>query len=1178
MSEFFVKKRNGRLEKLNLDKINKCVVRACQGILDVSASEVILDAQVQLFNKITTNEIDKALIMSARSKIEKDPGYSIVAARLLLNTIYKEVFGEGVDSDVFGMQYHKSFVTNLKELQKAGRIDKRMLTDFDLNKIAKSLVPKRDDIWKYLGIQTVYDRYLLHINGRRMETPQGFWMRVAMGLAINEENKDDKAIEFYNLLSENLFINGTPTLFNSGTNHPQLSSCYLSTVDDSIDGIFGTIHNQAKLSKFAGGLGVDWTPIRGSSSFIAGTNGKSQGLVPWLKIFNDTLVAVNQCFDPETYVFTGKEIKQIKNVQKGDFILSGNGEQCEVEDVMFYEQNDDMVEIDIKHSIDTVKVTTGHPFLAIQNIPVGINNQRTYNKFGKGIISTEWVEASLLKTGDYVAFPIPKDTIAVNNFSDDDAYLYGLMLGDGHISSNKSECGVSFNINTNQKSILWIKKYLDSKNIHYWIDTRDEYCQVRWSLNGNLPFDYEDLYNNERNKRISGKFMHLPRPQSLMIIKGLLDSDGNISRGKEIIFSNTSRLLIEGLRYQILRLGAPSAGNKRTREYDHEITRGDGSISLIKGTTVSYDLIIPAIKEIARLIGSKALTRKNWLVINNYIFSRVESVRKIDKLPIVVDLKVKRDETYTTSSGLAHNGGKRKGAGCAYLETWHTDIEDFLELRKNTGDDRRRCHDMHTANWIPDLFMRRAKEDGDWYLFSPSDCPDLHDLFGKAFDKAYISYCKKAENGDIPFKKVSAKSLWKKMLVSLFETGHPWITFKDPSNIRYSNQHVGTVRSSNLCTEILLHSKPTMYDSLGDVSEIGETAVCNLGSINLAAHVENGKINYEKLATSISIAMRMLDNVIDINFYPTKESKKSNISHRPVGLGIMGFHDTIHMLGIDYDSDMAAEESGKIQEFISYHAILNSSILAKERGKYSTYDGSLWNLGKLPQDTHEDVMNYRGSDDKIKETLDWSIVRKHISEYGMRNSNTLAIAPTATISYIAGCSQSIEPDFSVLFVYSTLSGEFTMISDFFVNDMKKSGLWGKDLTDAVKAVDGDIEMLNLPENIKKRYKTAFRISPLSLIKCAAARQVWIDQGQSLNIYADTDSLKILNDIYMYGWEKGLKTTYYLRAKSASKIEKSTSSNVSNGYLSGDKTESQTTEVKACSLEAKQRGDICEACQ
>lgn len=822
MSEFFVKKRNGRLEKLNLDKINKCVVRACNGINDVSASEVILDAQVQLFNKITTNEIDKALIMSARSKIEKDPGYSIVAARLLLNTIYKEVFGEGVDSDVFGMQYHKSFVTNLKALEKAGRIDKKMLSEFDLNKIAKSLDPNRDSLWKYLGIQTVYDRYLLHINGRRMETPQGFWMRVAMGLAINEENKDEKAIEFYDLLSMNLFINGTPTLFNSGTTHPQLSSCYLSTVDDSINGIFGTIHNQACLSKFAGGLGVDWTPIRGSSSHINGTNGKSQGLVPWLKIFNDTLVAVNQ-------------------------------------------------------------------------------------------------------------------------------------------------------------------------------------------------------------------------------------------------------------------------------------------------------------------------------------------------------------------------GGRRKGAGCAYLETWHTDVEDFLELRKNTGDDRRRCHDMHTANWIPDLFMKRAKEDGDWYLFSPSDCPDLHDLFGKDFDKAYLGYCKKAENGDIPFKKISAKSLWKKMLVSLFETGHPWITFKDPSNIRYSNQHVGTVHSSNLCTEILLHTKPTIYDLVGDVTEIGETAVCNLGSVNLAAHINDGRIDYDKLAKTISVAMRMLDNVIDINFYPTKESKKSNTTHRPVGLGIMGFHDTMHLLNIDYESDAAVQESGRIQEFISYHAILNSSILSKERGKYSTYDGSLWSLGKLPQDTHEEVMKYRGNEERVKETLDWSVVRKHIAEHGMRNSNTMAIAPTATISYIAGCSQSIEPDFSVLFVYSTLSGEFTMVSDFFAADMKKRGLWGKDLTDAVKAVDGDIELLNLPDDVKKKYKTAFRTDPLSLIKCAAARQVWIDQGQSLNIYADTDSLKSLNDIYMHGWEKGLKTTYYLRAKSASRIEKSTSSKISNGYLNGDQPAlslsiDQTAEVKACSLEAKMRGEICEACQ
>jgi len=1149
-----VKKRNGRLEKLNLDKINRCVQRACDDVEAVSASEVILDAQVQLYNKITTTEIDKALILSARSKIEKDPNYSTVAARLLLNTIYKEVFGEGVDSDVFDMQYHKSFVTNLKNLVKVGRIDAELLK-FDLNRLAKALDTRRDHLWNYLGIQTVYDRYLLHINGRRMETPQGFWMRVAMGLAINEEDRETKAIEFYDALSRNLCLSGTPTLFNSGTVHPQLSSCYLSSVDDSINGIFGTIHNQACLSKFAGGLGVDWTPIRGTGSYIRGTNGKSQGLVPWLKIFNDTLVAVNQCFDPETHVFTGKGIKQMKDVEKGDFILSGNGEQCEVEQVMFYEQNDSMVEIDVEHSVDKMRVTSGHPLLALRNVPVEVENDRTYRRLDKGMIATEWVEAGDLKQGDYVAFPIPQETLKVDGFADEDAYLYGLMLGDDHASIDQDERGVSFRQDT---------------------------------ANGSLPFDYDDLYDKDHNKRISAKFMHLPRPQSLQMIKGLLDSDENLSIGDEIIFGNASRLLVEGMRYQLLRMGIPSAGNKRERNYDPEFPCSDGPAVAAKGTTVVYDLRIPAVQEIADLVGSKVLTKPNWLRVHNLILSRVKSVNPMDKLPVVVDLKIKRDETYVTSSGLAHNGGRRKGAGCAYLETWHCDLEDFLELRKNTGDDRRRCHDMHMANWIPDEFMRRVQGDEQWYLFSPSDTPDLHDLFGKEFDKAYKLYCKQADAGEIPSRIVPAKHLWKKMLRSLYETGHPWMTWKDPSNIRYPNQHVGTVHSSNLCTEILLHTKATKYGDTGEVEEIGETAVCNLSSLNLAAHIENGNMNWDLLQKTIGTAMRMLDNVIDINYYPTKESRKSNTTHRPVGLGIMGFHDMLHLLGITYDSNEAVELSGQVQEFVSYHAILNSSKLAKERGTYRTYEGSTWDQGLLPIDTYRELIKYRGNEDAtIVQRLDWSEVKDHVAQHGMRNSNTMAIAPTATISYIAGCSQSIEPDFGVLYVYTTLSGEFTMANRFFADDMKRLGLWGKDLIDALKVVDGDIDQLNLPEDIKHKYKSAFHMPPERLIDCAAARQQWIDQGQSLNLYADTTSMKYLHDMYMYAWQKCLKTTYYLRAKAASRIEKSTGSKNGNGYLkvngngNGNGQEPQEnvlTDGDVCSTESRMRGEICEACQ
>ena len=811
MTDIKVKKRNGRLEEINLDKINKCVERACQGLMEVSASEVVLDASLQLYNKITTAEIDKALIMSARSKIEKEPNYSYVAARMLLNNLYKEAFGQTVDSVIAHELCKTNFVKNIKILVKQGLLDERML-EYDLELLSENIDIERDKSFKYLGIQTLYDRYFIHIEGRRMETPQAFYMRVAMGLSLQEDNKEEKVIEFYNMMSTFRYSPSTPTLFNSGTRHSQLSSCYLSTVHDSIDGIFGTIHNQARLSKYAGGLGVDWTAVRSTGSYIKGTNGQSSGLIPWLKIFNDTLVGVNQ-------------------------------------------------------------------------------------------------------------------------------------------------------------------------------------------------------------------------------------------------------------------------------------------------------------------------------------------------------------------------GGKRKGAGCSYLEPWHIDVEDFLDLRKNTGDDRRRCHDMNTALWMCDDFIKAVQKDSDWYLFDPSEFPELHEKYGNDFSREYKKAKKAAEEGSVKnFRVVSAKELWKKMLKSLYETGHPWITFKDPSNIRYSNKHEGVVHSSNLCTEILLHTKATEYQD-GEVVDVGETAVCNLASVNLENHIKVRTLDWKKLQETVEVAVRGLDNVIDINFYPTKEARNSNLRHRPVGLGIMGTHGMLHRLGITYDSQEAIELCGKIQEFISYHAILTSSKLAKEKGHYESYEHSEWSYGNLPVDTYCRLMKHRGQKDisaSDLETMDWSKVREHIALHGMRNSNVMAIAPTATISYIQGCSQSIEPDYSVLFVYSTLSGEFTMINEHFVEAAKKKGIWCQQLIDALKAADGDVMAIDLPEDIQQKFKSAFDVSADSLISAAASRQIWIDMGQSFNLYNKGTSLKYLNDIYTNCWEQGLKTTYYLRSKSATRVEKSTVEESPKEEQIEDSLEG----VRACAIDDPD----CESCQ
>ena len=817
-----VKKRNGRLEPFNEQKIRTCVERCCVDesgdVYDGVDGEVVMfNAKIKLFDGIKTSEIDNSLVKSARSMIEQEPNYRYVAAKLLINTIYKEVFGTGVDSDAFELQYRTTFIVNLKKLIKAGIVNREM-AKMDLKLLSDNLKIDRDQKFAYLGLQTVYDRYLHHIDDVKVETPQAFWMRVAMGLALREENdREQWAIKFYNVLSNFDYMCSTPTLFNSGGTFNQLSSCFLSTFEDSIVGIFDGLLQEALKNKYAGGLGMDLTNFRATNSYIRGTNGETQGAVYFWKLYGDMLTAVNQ-------------------------------------------------------------------------------------------------------------------------------------------------------------------------------------------------------------------------------------------------------------------------------------------------------------------------------------------------------------------------GGKRRGAGCAYLETWHADIEDFIQLRKNTGDDRKRTHDMNTAHWIPDLFLKSVIEDKPWYLFTTNEVPELHDLYGKEFEKKYYEYVKRGQAGELRiFREIPAKDLWKKMLRSLFETGHPWITFKDPCNVRSPQSHVGVVHSSNLCTEITLNTKATQYNKNSrSVKQYGETAVCNLGSINLANHVKQGEggneIDYNKLKKTIAIGSRMLDNVIDINFYPTEEAKRSNIAHRPVGMGSMGWHDMYYMLGVQFDSEQAVKMSGQLYEFISYHTIAASNKLAKERGSYNTFDGSSWSKGELPMDTYRNLMSSR-TERAIGSTrgdLDWDALKQRVIKTGIRNSNTMAIAPTATISSIVGCSPSIEPYYSVLYVYSTLSGEFTMVNEHFVKDMKKIGLWNQQLIDEIKRTDGDLEQIKLveiPAEYIEKYKTSFQQDQFKMIESAAARQRWIDQAQSLNLYNNQTSLKYLNDLYMHAWNHGLKTTYYLRNQAASKIEKST---VSGG------AEPEPENIQACSLNSPP-GE-CEACQ
>ena len=796
---------DGRKIPLDRDRLHTVIEEACSGLGEaVSVKQIFEGTLSNLYDGVPLEEVFKSAILSARVLIESDPAYSYATSRLLMDQIRNEVIGEPVTHAQMKERYPEYFADYIKIGVSAGLIDSK-LSQFNLTEIGNAIKADRDLQFQYLGLQTLYDRYLLHTNGKRFELPQAFWMRVAMGLAINEVERERRAIEFYEVLSSFDFISSTPTLFNSGTNRPQLSSCFLTTVDDDLDGIYEAIKENALLSKYSGGLGNDWTPVRALGSHIKGTNGKSQGVVPFLKVVNDTAVAVNQ-------------------------------------------------------------------------------------------------------------------------------------------------------------------------------------------------------------------------------------------------------------------------------------------------------------------------------------------------------------------------GGKRKGAVCSYLETWHLDIEEFLEMRKNTGDDRRRTHDMNTANWVPDLFMQRVMQDAEWTLFSPEEVPDLHDLYGTKFKQAYERYERMAAEGGIKlFKKVSAVAIWRKMLSMLFETGHPWVTFKDPCNLRSPQQHVGVVHSSNLCTEITLNTNSK------------EIAVCNLGSVNLVNHVGDNGLDLDKLSRTCRTAMRMLDNVIDINYYSVPKARNSNLKHRPVGLGFMGFQDALLKLRVPYASQDAIEFADYSQEAISYFAIMGSSELAKERGAYATYKGSLWDKGILPQDSLDLLIESRGEEyvniDRTSR-LDWTPVREHIARWGMRNSNCLAIAPTATISNIIGVSQSIEPTFENLYVKSNLSGDFTVLNSYLVEDLKARGLWDEVMVHDLKYFDGSVMPIDrIPADLKPLYATAFEVDYKWLIAAASRRQKWIDQAQSLNLYMSEPSGKKLDEMYKLAWTSALKTTYYLRTLSATNSEKSTvQTNALNAV--SNQTSIPATEGKACLL----ADPDCEACQ
>ena len=1190
---------DGETRPLDTARIQTLVSEACQGLHDVDAAGIIAEARSNMYDGIEEKDVSAALVMAARTLVEEEPNYTYVAARLLLDELRTEALAfmdvrvpdatdhRATQSEMAALygQALQAFIARGAELELLAPELRR----FDLDALGRALKPERDLQFTYLGLQTLYDRYFIHSGDTRFELPQIFFMRVAMGLAVQEDDREARAIEFYNLLSSFDYMSSTPTLFNSGTLRPQLSSCFLSTVSDDLDGIYSAIRDNALLSKWAGGLGNDWTPVRALGSYIKGTNGKSQGVVPFLKVVNDTAVAVNQCFDPDTRVHTADGVKALRDVAAGDLVLGQRGAYREVRETFTYNQTDPMVEVHVKHSVAPLRVTAGHPLWAIRGIPMEQAGRRSLDWLAKGRVKPEWIDAGDLGTGDYVAQVIPQETVPVAGFDEDDARMYGILLGDGHCAKHGLEWGVSGNPEKDAH-LDFVTAYLDARGIHHWTTGRGErYRQIHWSAGiglqrdgttgqyrgaglRNLEFTREDLYGPDGQKRIARRFGHLPRSQTLALLQGLLETDGHVSRGREITFTSTSEALAEGVRYQMLRLGVPTSGQFRERRQDHEGIRDDGSRVRSRGTVRSYDIRIPAVAELARRLHVKPLTKRNWLAVGNWVFSRVREVTSLPPTPFVMDLRVEGDESYMTTGALAHNGGKRKGAVCSYLETWHLDIEEFLELRKNTGDDRRRTHDMNTANWVPDLFMKRVFEDGTWTLFSPNETPDLHDLCGRAFEQRYEAYEEQTRTGEMTlFKRVQAQELWRKMLSMLFETGHPWITFKDSCNVRSPQQHVGVVHSSNLCTEITLNTSKD------------EIAVCNLGSVNLAQHLKDGELDGKKLRKTVRTAVRMLDNVIDINYYSVPQAHASNMRHRPVGLGIMGFQDALYQLRIPYGSEDAVEFADRSMEAVSFHAIEASVRLARERGSYASFEGSLWSQGVLPIDSLKRLRDERWGeylDADFGTTLEWDKLRDRVRMHGMRNSNVMAIAPTATIANITGVSQSIEPTYQNLFVKSNLSGEFTVVNPYLVHDLKGRGLWDNVMVNDLKYYDGSVARIDrVPEDLKQLYATAFEVEPRWLVDAASRRQKWIDQAQSLNLYIAGASGKKLDVTYRMAWMRGLKTTYYLRSLGATAAEKSTlETGVLNAVEAGGGLPAADTPTENAPLACAIDDPDCEACQ
>ena len=1109
-----VVKRNGHVEEVSFDKVQKRIQSASDG-LDVNPTLIAQRTLARIYDGVKTSELDELAAQLSISLMTTNPDYGTLAARIAISNHHRNTSNKFTD-----VVKELSKQTVEKTGETVSNISQELLEICEKHgdAINARIDYERDYLFDYFGFKTLEKlQYLLrNTKGKTVERPQHLIMRVSLALwgSIDVE----RAFETYDLLSQKYFIHATPTNFNAGTPRQQLSSCFLLAMkSDSINGIYDTLKDCALISKHAGGIGLHLHNIRAKGSLIRGTNGTSNGIVPMLRNFNDTARYVDQCFTPDTLVYTEQGPKLIEDVSISDKVLTSEGTYHKVKMPIRHEYNGKMLEIQVKNAIYPIRITPEHQILALQHQAKGLNFDVIRNRLDKGLANVEFVDANELNKGDFVVFPIPTYVHDIEEITEDDCRFYGIMLGDGHISYDAS--GITLNETTKINTVEFVKHYLTDRGIKYNIYKDESSIDIKWSTaTPRFKWTRSQLYDTHAHKKWDTPMLHLPLNKIQQIIRGIIETDGCVAE-KEITIELSSLGLIESIRYALLRMGALSSGYARNRV---------GNVSSYKNITTRLPtnvIRVPRIQAIMDMFPNAPNGEFfSYLTYGNNIYSRIQDIIEVNYAGTVHDFEIDGPHDYTVAHlGVAHNGGgKRNGSFAMYLEPWHADIEDFLKLKLNTGSEEERCRDLFYGLWIPDLFMERVEKNSHWTLFCPSEAPGLADVYGDEFKTLYERYEREGRGR----KQIEAQKLWFKMLDAQIETGTPYLLYKDAANMKSNQKNVGTIKSSNLCVEII------------EYSDENETAVCNLASIALPSYVDTKKriFDFEKLREVVTVAIKNLNRVIDINYYPTPETKTSNMRHRPVGLGVQGLADVFALLRMPWESEKAADLNQRIFEHIYYAAVSASADIAKKEGPYNSYEGSpmsqgifqydMWNVTPLTE---------------LDDTLDWAALKEKVKAQGLRNSLLVAPMPTASTSQILGFNECIEPFTSNIYTRRTLAGEFIVINKYLLQDLKKLDLWNEMMKQQIIAQNGSIQGIDqIPESIQKLYKTSWELKQKILIDMAARRGAFICQSQSLNLFVADPNYAKLTSMHFYSWKQGLKTgIYYLRTRAPVMAQKFT---------------------------------------